>query len=97
MDINVFRRIEKKYLLTEEQYRLLLEKAKDYIEIDTYDYSTICNIYFDTDDYLLVNRSIEKPLYKEKIRLRSYGVPKKNSKVFLEIRSEERRVGKECM
>ncbi len=88
MDINVFRRIEKKYLLTEEQYRLLLEKAKDYIEIDTYDYSTICNIYFDTDDYLLVNRSIEKPLYKEKIRLRSYGVPKKNSKVFLEIKKK---------
>ena len=62
-----------------------MERIKDYIELDTYDYSTICNIYFDTDDYLLVNRSIEKPIYKEKIRLRSYGIPKKDSKVFLEI------------
>lgn len=88
MDINVFRRVEKKYLITEEQYKLLLEKAKDYIEIDTYDYSTICNIYFDTDDYMLVNRSIEKPIYKEKIRLRSYGIPKLNSKVFLEIKKK---------
>ena len=88
MNINVFRRVEKKYLITEEQYKLLLEKANDYIEIDTYDYSTICNIYFDTDDYLLVNRSIEKPIYKEKIRLRSYGIPKKNSKVFLEIKKK---------
>lgn len=88
MNISVFRRIEKKYLITEEQYKLLLEKAKDYIEIDTYDYSTICNIYFDTDDYMLVNRSIEKPIYKEKIRLRSYGIPKLNSKVFLEIKKK---------
>lgn len=88
MDINVFRRIEKKYLLNIEQYQMLMERIKDYIELDTYDYSTICNIYFDTDDYLLVNRSIEKPIYKEKIRLRSYGIPKKDSKVFLEIKKK---------
>ena len=88
MDINVFRRVEKKYLITEEQYRLLIEMSKEYLEVDTFEYSTICNIYFDTDDYLLVNRSIEKPIYKEKIRLRSYGIPKKNSKVFLEIKKK---------
>lgn len=88
MDINVFRRVEKKYLLNIEQYKMLMERIKDYIELDTYDYSTICNIYFDTDDYLLVNRSIEKPIYKEKIRLRSYGIPKKDSKVFLEIKKK---------
>lgn len=88
MNTNIFRRVEKKYFITEEQYKLLLEKANDYIETDTYDYSTICNIYFDTDNYLLVNRSIDKPIYKEKIRLRSYGIPKKNSKVFLEIKKK---------
>lgn len=88
MDINVFRRVEKKYLLNLEQYKMLMEKIKEYIEVDTYDYSTICNIYFDTDDYLLVNRSIEKPIYKEKIRLRSYGIPKKDSLVFLEIKKK---------
>ena len=88
MDINVFKRVEKKYLLSEDLYQKLFEKMNNYITVDIYDFSTICNIYFDTDDYLLVNRSIEKPIYKEKVRLRSYGVPKKNSKVFLEIKKK---------
>lgn len=88
MDIKVFKRVEKKYLLSEDLYQKLFEKINNYITVDTYDFSTICNIYFDTDDYLLVNRSIEKPIYKEKVRLRSYGIPKKNSKVFLEIKKK---------
>ena len=88
MDINVFKRVEKKYLLSEDLYQKLFEKMNNYITVDIYDFSTICNIYFDTDDYLLVNRSIEKPIYKEKVRLRSYGIPKKNSKVFLEIKKK---------
>lgn len=88
MDINVFKRVEKKYVLSEDLYQKLFEKINNYITVDTYDFSTICNIYFDTDDYLLVNRSIEKPIYKEKVRLRSYDVPKKNSKVFLEIKKK---------
>ena len=88
MDIKVFRRVEKKYLLSKKQYNSLMKELKKYIEVDTYDYSTICNIYFDTDDYLLINRSIEKPNYKEKVRLRSYGIPSKDSKVFLEIKKK---------
>ncbi len=88
MDKTVFRRVEKKYLLTKEQYEKLIESIKEYIEIDTYDYSVICNIYFDTDDYILVNRSLLKPIYKEKIRLRSYGIPNKDSNVFLEIKKK---------
>lgn len=88
MDINVFRRVEKKYLLTKNQYDDLMNKIKPYIEVDTYDYSVICNVYFDTDDFLLINRSIEKPIYKEKVRLRSYGVPTKDTKVFLEIKKK---------
>ena len=88
MDIKIFRRVEKKYLLTKKQYNSLMKELKKYIEVDTYDYSTICNIYFDTEDYLLINRSIEKPKYKEKIRLRSYGIPSKDSKVFLEIKKK---------
>ena len=46
MDIKVFRRVEKKYLLTKKQYNSLMKELKKYIEVDTYDYSTICNIYF---------------------------------------------------
>ena len=46
--------------------------------MEPYDTGSICgkttvrNIYYDTDTYLLVRRSIEKPVYKEKLRIRSY-------------------------
>ncbi len=84
-----FERIEKKYVLTRKQYLLFLEKAKEYIKIDDYGLTSICNIYFDTLDSELIRTSIEKPLYKEKLRLRSYGIPKdESSKVFLELKKK---------
>lgn len=88
MDINKFRRVEKKYLLTKEKYELLISKIKNYITADKYDYSTICNVYFDNDNYDLITKSIEKPLYKEKLRIRSYGIPSKTDKVFFEIKKK---------
>lgn len=85
----VFQRTEKKYLLTEKQYNLLLEKTKKRIKADKYGITSISNIYFDTDDNELIRTSIEKPLYKEKLRLRSYGTPDSDeSKVFLEIKKK---------
>ncbi len=83
-----FRRVEKKYLMTEEQCFRFVEAIKERIEPDTYPLSTICNIYYDTPDYLLIRRSIEKPVYKEKFRLRSYGVPDDETPVFLEIKKK---------
>ena len=83
-----FRRVEKKYLLNMEQYERLRVALRDYIEPDDYPKSTICNVYYDTPDYLLISRSLEKPVYKEKFRLRSYGVPKETGKVFLEIKKK---------
>lgn len=53
---------------------------------DDYPKYTICNVYFDTDSYELISKSIEKPFFKEKLRLRSYGTPKKTDTVFLEIK-----------
>lgn len=85
---NVFDRYEKKYLISEEKYLKILNECKAYMEIDQYGLHTICNIYYDTDDYELVRTSIEKPAYKEKFRLRSYGIPKNESKVFLEIKKK---------
>ena len=85
MDINKFRRVEKKYLLTKEKYELLISKIKNHITADKYDYSTICNVYFDNDNYDLITKSIEKPLYKEKLRIRSYGIPSKTDKYFLKF------------
>ena len=83
-----FRRVEKKYLLNMEQYERLRVALRDYIEPDAYPKSTICNVYYDTPDYLLISRSLEKPVYKEKFRLRSYGVSEETGKVFLEIKKK---------
>ena len=83
-----FKRVEKKYLMTEDQCYRFCEAVRDRIEPDTYPLSTICNIYYDTPDYLLIRRSIEKPVYKEKFRLRSYGVPDDDTPVFMEIKKK---------
>ncbi len=88
----VFNRYEKKYLMTEPVYLLLREKLQKHMEVDAYGLSTICNIYYDTNDDLLIRRSIEKPAYKEKLRLRSYGVPTLDSKVFLEIKKKYKKI-----
>ena len=84
----VFNRYEKKYLLPEAIYRLLRERLRERMSVDQYGLSTICNIYYDTEDDLLIRRSIEHLRYKEKLRLRSYGVPGKDSRVFLEIKKK---------
>lgn len=84
----VFKRYEKKYHLNGEQYSKFWEVVKQYMQIDEYGESTICNLYFDTADYELIRTSIERPVYKEKLRLRSYGVPKQEDTVFLEIKKK---------
>ncbi len=82
----IFRRIEEKYIITKEQYEELLKRIENHIEKDEYYESTICNVYFDNDKNDLIIRSIEKPPYKMKIRLRSYGIPRKRDDVFLEVK-----------
>lgn len=84
----VFQRVEKKFLLSKEKYNLLLERLEPHMSMDEYGQHTIGNIYYDTDTYELISHSIEKPAYKEKFRIRSYGVPNEDSKVFLEIKKK---------
>jgi len=84
----IFRRIEKKYLLTEDQYRALLTEISQELIPDAYGKSTICSVYLDTPDFRLIRASIDAKTYKEKLRLRSYGVPTDASKVFLEIKKK---------
>jgi inorganic triphosphatase YgiF len=69
----VFQRYELKYLLTQPQRAALLSLMPAYMKLDDYGRTTIRNVYFDTDSFLLARRSIEKPIYKEKLRLRCYG------------------------
>lgn len=83
-----FKRYEKKYLLTAEQYAVLREELKNYIKPDEYYSSTVCSIYYDSDDYSLIRNSIEGPVYKEKLRVRSYNVPKDNDRVFVELKKK---------
>lgn len=83
-----FKRYEIKYLLEKEQYELLYPQLKEYLIIDEYGKSTINNIYFDTPDARLIRTSLEKPVYKEKFRMRSYGIPKEEDNVFLELKKK---------
>lgn len=88
MAVNVFNRVEKKYLLTEVQYWQMRERLKGYMEADSYGLHNIRNIYFDTDTDELIRTSIEKPVYKEKFRVRCYGQPTAESDMFLEIKKK---------
>ena len=92
MTQTVFNRYEKKYLMTGPVYHALRARLAPHMQEDEYGLHTICNLYYDTDDSTLIRRSIEKPPYKEKLRIRSYGVPKEDGKVFLEIKKKYRKV-----
>lgn len=83
-----FKRYEKKYLLTETKYKLLKQRLQNKLIIDNFGKSTICNIYFDTPEKLLIRSSLEKPIYKEKLRLRSYGTPNQGDMVFIELKKK---------
>ena len=88
----VFKRYELKYVLTKEQYQIVLNKIKEYLALDKYGEVTIQSLYYDTDNYRLIRNSIERPIYKEKIRLRSYGLATKDSKVFLELKKKYEKI-----
>lgn len=83
-----FERFEEKYLLTEEKLQRLLERLGDRIQMDSYGRHTIGNIYFDNDNYDIIQYSLTRPMYKEKFRLRCYGVPDNNSKVYAELKKK---------
>lgn len=88
--IQSFRRCETKYMLTEKQADVFMYAAKDILCSDRYTDYTISNIYIDTDDYYFIKHSLDKPIYKEKLRLRCYGTADDNSTVFLEIKKKYR-------
>lgn len=90
--IEVFNRYEKKFLMGDDEYRKVQEVLLEYMELDEYNkthpFYTISNIYYDTFDNHLIRTSISKPKYKEKLRLRGYGVPSLDDKVYLEIKKK---------
>ena len=88
----VFKRYEIKYMITHEQKECLKRLSAEFMRADEHGKNTICNIYFDTPDYRLIRESIEKPLYKEKLRLRSYGTATPTTEVFAEIKKKYKSV-----
>ena len=84
----VFKRYELKYMLTPDQKEKILEAMAPYMSLDGYGRTTIRNVYFDTEDYRLIRRSIEKPAYKEKLRIRSYAQATGESTVFAELKKK---------
>lgn len=88
----VFQRYEIKYLISASQKQKLLNEMVPYMALDRYGRTTIRNIYFDTDNYRLIRRSLEKPVYKEKLRLRSYRQVGPDDEVFVELKKKYRSI-----
>ncbi len=92
MAIEIFNRYEKKYLLNENQYNQMTKLISVYMNKDKFNQNDkkylISNIYYDTNDDYLIRQSLQKPKYKEKIRLRSYGPKTDDDYVFLEIKKK---------
>lgn len=90
MDIKTFDRVEKKYFITSKQKRDILTILNHKMQKDEYFKSQVFNLYFDTDNFDLITKSIENPDFKEKLRARSYGG---YDKVFLEIKTKLKQSG----
>ncbi|MBO5248885.1 MAG: polyphosphate polymerase domain-containing protein [Clostridia bacterium] len=95
--ITIFQRVEKKYPMTVAQRDAFLAEFQGFLVPDFYGKSTVCSLYLDTPDRRIIRASVDakgfdKPAYKEKLRLRSYGTPKGDSNVFFEIKKKFRGV-----
>lgn len=88
MNNNCFKRTEMKYRLNSEQRATLEDLLQEHMVPDSHGESTICNIYYDTPDFRLIRKSLEKPVYKEKLRLRSYGPVSPSGTVYLELKKK---------
>lgn len=86
--MDVFRRRELKFLLDQDQRQIMEEVMAQRMVPDKYGRNTICNLYYDTPDYRLIRHSLSRPVYKEKLRLRSYGKAEGNADVYLELKKK---------
>ena len=86
--ITTMQRYEIKYLLGAREKEAVLQAMSPYMELDEYGRTTIRNVYFDTDSFRLIRRSLEKPAYKEKLRIRSYQPARPDDPVFVELKKK---------
>ena len=85
---STFQSYEMKYLLGRRDKEKILEAMEPYMKLDSYGRTTIRNIYLDTDTFRLIRRSLEKPVYKEKLRIRSYQTAGPGDLVFVELKKK---------
>lgn len=85
---SVFKRYELKFILSEKQYKGMRELMQAHMTPDKYCEATIRNVYFDTPDMLLIRKSLEKPKYKEKMRIRTYEAANSDGSVFMELKKK---------
>ena len=88
----VFQRYELKYLMTKEQKAAALQEMEAHLTPDPYGRTTIRNLYYDTPDYRMIRQSIDRPVYKEKLRVRSYEQTEQDSTVFVELKKKYKSV-----
>lgn len=88
----IFQRYEFKYLMDTRQLQAVLAAMAPHMVPDEYSHSSIRNLYLDTPDFRLIRRSLEKPVYKEKLRVRSYGRAGAETSVFVELKKKYRSV-----
>lgn len=84
--ISVMQRVEMKYILNARQAAALLRGLEGHMVADAFGLTSIASLYYDTPDRRLIRASLEKPPFKEKLRLRSYGPASETSPVFLELK-----------
>lgn len=89
----IFERQEKKYLLTDAQREAFLQRIRPYVEEDEHGAYTLTNLYFDDASFSNIRRSMEKPVFKEKMRLRGYGTPAPEDTVYWELKKKYKKVG----
>lgn len=80
----IFQRYEFKYLMNSRQLQAVLDAMAPHMVPDEYSHSSIRNLYLDTPTFQLIRRSLERPVYKEKLRIRSYGRVRDHAPVFVE-------------
>lgn len=92
MAIEVFNRYESKYLMDDNMFHIIYNRLLEYMELDAYNkndqFYSISNIYYDTEHDSLIRNSLAKPKYREKLRIRAYGIPEKDAKVYLELKKK---------
>ncbi|MCR5350046.1 MAG: polyphosphate polymerase domain-containing protein [Acholeplasmatales bacterium] len=84
--ISVMKRYEIKYILNSEQINYLVNHLEGHMKVDEYGKTSIASLYYDTPNYRLIRESLDKPEFKEKVRLRSYGLNKPGKPVYLELK-----------